>query len=116
MTGVLKRARELLGKSAAETPLVPRRAANAYHAVSILPGPQACAAARALSSKRYLSREAPTLPLKACDQGQCSCRYAHHEDRRKGPRRAIELGISLDNYEGKDKRVSAKRGRRKNDT
>jgi hypothetical protein len=116
MTGVFKRARDLLGKPAPETPLVPRRAAKAHHAVSILPGPQACAAAQALVSKRYLSREAPILPLKACDQGQCSCRYAHHDDRRKGPRRANELGISIDGYEGRDKRTSAKRGRRKTDT
>lgn len=116
MTGVFKRARDLLGTPAPETPLVPRRAGKPFHSVSILPGMPSCAAAQGLSKKRFLSREAPILPLKACDQGKCNCRYAHHEDRRKGPRRATELGISRDDYEGRNKRISAKRGRRKSDT
>jgi len=59
----------------------------------------------------------PTLPLKSCDEPHCTCHYEHHDDRRKGPRRANELGVSVDGYLGleKDKRGGPKRGRRKTD-
>ena len=117
MAGVLKRAKDLLGTPtpADDKPLVPKRPVRPWHAVSIVPGAQPCAAAAGLTRKRFLSREAPTLPLKACDQGQCFCRYEHHDDRRKGPRRASEMGVSVDGYEGRDKRGGPKRGRRKTD-
>jgi hypothetical protein len=118
MAGVLKRAKDLLGTStSAEAPLAPKRPPRPWHAVSIVPGPQSCAGAAGLARKRFLSREAPTLPLKSCDQQHCACHYEHHDDRRKGPRRANELGVSVDGYLGleKDKRGGPKRGRRKTD-
>ena len=115
MSGLFKRAKKLLGTPAAPKSLEPKRPTKPWHAVSIAPGPQACAAARDLVRRRYLSREAPALPLKACDQAKCACRYNHHDDRRKGPRRASEVGISVDRYEGRDKRVNPQRGRRKTD-
>jgi hypothetical protein len=116
VAGVLKRARQLLGDQA-ETGSVPaKRAVNPYHAVSIAPGAQACAAARGLQKKRFLSREAPVLPLKTCDEARCECRYTHHDDRRKGPRRASEMGVSIDGHSGHDQRLGPKRGRRKPDT
>jgi hypothetical protein len=117
MSGVIKRARGLFGApDPAETKLeAPKRPTRPWHAVSIVPGPQPCAAAAGLVRKRFLSREAPSLPLKACDQKHCSCRYDHHDDRRKGPRRASEMGVSVDGYEGLDKRGGPKRGRRKTD-
>jgi hypothetical protein len=116
MAGVLKRAKELLGTAVGESkPPEPKRAPRPWHAVSVVPGPQACAGALGLARKRYLSREAPVLPLKACDQPFCTCRYDHHDDRRKGPRRASEMGVSVDGYDGKDKRSGPKRGRRKTD-
>jgi hypothetical protein len=116
MAGVLKRAKDLLGTStpAEPKPLAPKRPPRPWHAVSIVPGSQPCAAAAGLARKRFLSRDAPTLPLKSCDQ-QCACRYGHHDDRRKGPRRASEMGVSVDGYEGTDKRGGPKRGRRKTD-
>jgi hypothetical protein len=52
-----------------------------------------CAAARALIAKRFLSAEAPRLPLADCaEAGSCPCAYKHHADRRAQPRRAVELG------------------------
>jgi hypothetical protein len=51
-------------------------------------GGSACAAARACKDKRYLSTEAPRLPLAACDAASCKCKYRHFEDRRAGDRRA----------------------------
>lgn len=118
MAGVLKRAKDLLGPAAELKPLAPKRPPRPWHAVSIVPGSQPCAAASGLARKRFLSREAPSLPLKACDQAQCTCHYEHHDDRRKGPRRASELGVSVDSYYGLekvDKRGGPKRGRRKTD-
>lgn len=118
MAGVLKRAKDLLGPTAELKPLAPKRPPRPWHAVSIVPGSQSCAGAAGLARKRFLSREAPSLPLKACDQAQCTCHYEHHDDRRKGPRRASELGVSVDSYYGLekvDKRGGPKRGRRKTD-
>jgi hypothetical protein len=117
MTGVLKRAKDLFGGLVPEESKLelPKRKVRPWHAVSIVPGQQCCAAASGLVRKRFLSREAPTLPLKACDQAHCSCRYDHHDDRRKGPRRASEMGVSVDGYDGVDKRGGPKRGRRKAD-
>jgi hypothetical protein len=117
MAGVLKRAKDLFGTPASEETKLeaPKRPARPWHAVSIVPGHQSCAAAAGLVRKRFLSREAPALPLEACDRDHCSCRYDHHNDRRKGPRRASEMGVSVDGYEGVDKRGGPKRGRRKTD-
>jgi len=116
MTGAfLKRAKALFGQDEPE-PLPPaRKVSNRFHAVTVVAGPRACAAAKALAGQRFLSREAPSLPLKDCGSAQCECHYAHYDDRRKGGRRAHDLGVSIDGYEGVDKRKVAKRGRRQTD-
>lgn len=63
-----------------------------WHAVSVRPGPSACGAAMSGKDKRWLSREAPTLPLPGCSRpDRCLCRYLHHDDRRVGGRRAEDL-------------------------
>jgi hypothetical protein len=114
---VLKLARSLFGRSEPEAkPLPAKKPINPHHAVTIVPGPRACAAARELRDHRFLSREAPVLPLKNCDSKECTCRYEHYDDRRKGLRRARDLGVSIDGYEGADQRAKPKRGRRKSDT
>ena len=59
-------------------------AANRYHAVSIKYDVDACAAAKAMSGRRFLSSAAPRLPLPDCDATECNCRFAHHKDRRSG--------------------------------
>jgi len=55
-----------------------------FHAVSIKTGEKACAAAREISGKRFLSSAAPRLPLPGCDVRECQCRFVHHNDRRNG--------------------------------
>lgn len=55
-----------------------------FHALSIRFGAGACAAARALHGKRFLSPQAPALPLATCDSQHCRCRFVHHRDRRDG--------------------------------
>ncbi|MCB1705711.1 MAG: hypothetical protein KDI17_12660 [Halioglobus sp.] len=55
-----------------------------FHAVSIEPARNSCLAARQAGSQRYLSEEAPALPLAECTERECECRYQHHADRRSG--------------------------------
>ena len=64
---------------------------TSYHAVSIQPGPQACAAAKELRGRKFLSHEAPQLPLADCSSGYCQCRFTHHTDRRGTADRRSEL-------------------------
>lgn len=65
-------------------PVQAHRVVNPFHAVSIVPGPICCQAARDIEGVRFLSKEAPRLPLPGCKGGPCKCRYAHHADRREG--------------------------------
>ena len=60
-----------------------------WHAVSVKPCPGACTVAGASRHQRWLSREAPQLPLPGCTKPDtCRCTYQHHDDRRAGGRRA----------------------------
>jgi len=65
------------------------RVTNPYHAVSIKAGPNCEKTAIRYSQRRYLSSEAPALPLPTCSPKGCSCRYVHHDDRRSGEDRRI---------------------------
>lgn len=116
MNDLIKRAKALFGGSEPENrPAPAKKPVQPWHAVSIEPGPRACDAAQQLRGQVFLSREAPALPLKQCDRSECSCRYEHHDDRRKGPRRAGEIGVTIEGYVAQDRRAPAKRGRRGKD-
>jgi hypothetical protein len=66
---------------------------NRWHAVSVVARGFACPLVRALRGHRFLSNEAPGLPLSCCQRPeQCHCIYRHYEDRRNGPRRKVERG------------------------
>jgi hypothetical protein len=86
---------------------------NPWHAVSVVPSEGACAKARSLSRLRFLSNDAPPLPLKSCDARTCRCHYRHHEDRRRLRRRAsdgVSIGSSrrwsgLERRQGTDRRM-----------
>jgi hypothetical protein len=113
---LLNRARSLFGRAEpAPAAVAPKKAVQHFHAVTIAAGPRACAAARQLRGQRFLSRDAPPLPLKDCSCLNCECRYEHYDDRRQTGRRARDLGVSIDGYTEDEKRGSAKRGRRKSD-
>jgi len=60
----------------------PGKPDTTYHAVSLKCPPNACDAARAMEGERYLSANAPNIPLPDCDAVTCKCRYVHHKDRR----------------------------------
>ncbi len=89
-----------------------------YHCVSIVLAPNACQAIRALEGKRFLSKEAPRLPLAECDCSQCDCKYQHHEDRRVPfSDRRLDYGMSRDLYGvfGETNRRTHPKGRRYSD-
>jgi hypothetical protein len=69
-----------------------RKPRHRWHAVTIVAPSRACEAALACKGKRFLSSEAPRLPLAQCDADRCNCKYRHFEDRRAGPRRSAETG------------------------
>ena len=96
-----------------QVPERPAAPSNPYHAVSILPGTCACAAAYRFAGQRFLSRQAPRLPLPSCDSRTCACRFKHHKDRRAGPRRNSDVGLTTMSFPGKERRQS--RGRRAED-
>lgn len=94
---------------------VAKKVMQTFHAVSIQPGRLCCHEARALQGQRFLSREAPPLPLKNCTCDNCTCLYQHHDDRRAGPRRARDMGVAIDGWTEVDQRSQQGRGRRKTD-
>ena len=69
-------------------------ASKRWHAVSVKPCSGACQASASNRKQRWLSREAPQLPLPGCTRpDSCHCTYQHHEDRRAGGRRAEETDV-----------------------
>ena len=93
------------------------RELHPYHCVSIKSASNACAVARRLEGLRFLAHEAPTLPLPGCSALNCTCTYAHHDDRRHHARRNIwspRPQHGAPDAEGElDRRATA--GRRKTD-
>ena len=87
---------------------------TAYHAVAIRADGNCCDAARRLQGTRFLSTEAPPLPLPDCDAAECTCRFAHYNDRRSGKDRRTPFGAGgfatgsgryeEERREGKDRR------------
>lgn len=85
-----------------------------FHAVSVVGGDGACAAAKLLRGVRVLSASAPRLPLPDCDHpGTCNCSYRKYADRRAGPRRAQESGRVSGPWSATNRRRST--GRRETD-
>ena len=86
--------------------------ANRWNAVSIVPTSGSCAAAQALKGQRYLSADAPRLPLPDCTSTEsCRCVYRKHPDRRAGPRRETETsGLKRSNTSPERRRSPGRRG------
>ncbi|MCB1697962.1 MAG: hypothetical protein H6987_08715 [Pseudomonadales bacterium] len=89
---------------------------NPWRATTIAHGSSACAAARAIEDERFLSGQAPRLPLPGCDAGKCHCRYVFLPDRRALEERRAMFGLNADLFavNGRTER-RAPRGRRKVD-
>jgi len=86
-----------------------------FHAVEIRCAKNACQAAQDSHGQRYVSAEAPPLPLDQCDQPDlCQCRYQHHADRRDDSRRDDDVGLPTQSDPKRFERRHAK-GRRSGD-
>lgn len=88
-----------------------------FHCVEAHHPPQCCNAVKDIEGKRFLSAEAPILPVKGCDNPHCHCDYVHHDDRRSENRRT-DLGIQHDMYGQngeQEHRDESHHGRRKTD-
>jgi hypothetical protein len=107
----------LFKRESQKTPVRPaavkQGSASPYHAVAVIPGPSACASAHRFAGKRYLSLQAPRLPLPTCDAAACNCRFKHFNDRRAGPRRRADVGFMPGTFNGDERRQT--RGRRAED-
>jgi len=91
-----------------------RSSKKPWHAVSLVPRGGACEQAVALGNRRFLSREAPPLPLPDCPfANRCNCVYRHHADRRAGPRRSEDETGRRSTRDTGERRAG--RGRRAND-
>jgi hypothetical protein len=93
-----------------------KRTRSRWHAVSVICKSGSCEAARALKGQRFLSAEAPRLPLPQCTSAaDCPCVYRKHADRRAGPRREEEkIGLHRPPASG-DQERRRRRGRRSTD-
>ncbi len=61
---------------------------NPWHAIAVVTKTKGCQAVQALNGRRFLSGEAPALPLPNCTLvNDCQCRYQKYDDRRAGLRR-----------------------------
>lgn len=84
-----------------------------YHCVAIRYRDGACAAVQRLSGQRFLSKDAPAIPLPACDAASCRCRYVHFEDRRQNDeRRNLQPALlRVGGYGGPERRSGGERRR-----
>jgi hypothetical protein len=89
-------------------------AKTTWRAVSIFPGAVACIAVQKACQKRYLTSDAPRLPLRDCDrQDTCKCTYRHLTDRRGELRRTVDSGFGIPKAVPTDKRRPGERRERK---
>lgn len=93
------------------------RSGSLYHAVSIDSDSAACEAVQQLKEKRFLSSEAPLIPLSDCTSAICNCKYLHHQDRRMLKKdRRIPRALSKkthQHFDGQERRSS--NGQRRSD-
>ena len=68
-----------------------------FHGVAVRArGGDCCEAVEALGSRRFLSEEAPLLPLAECSNPQgCRCVYEHFDERRDNLRREADIGMPV---------------------
>lgn len=64
------------------SPAPAKRHSMKYHSVSVHPCSHSCESIRKVKKRRFLSREAPTLPIFGCTNQECTCTYTHYNDRR----------------------------------
>lgn len=105
-----------------EAPLEPvsrQSTRHPYHCVEIINDDGFCESAKQLKGKRFLSKDAPELPLAGCNKTECLCHYLHHEDRRgQTEDRRVDFGVTRELYGvfgEPNRRQQSTRGRRNSD-
>jgi hypothetical protein len=108
-------AQKARGADKSKTPVSAAKIPSRWHAVVIRPKGSSCEAVQACRSARFLSAEAPRLPLSQCTASDtCRCVYSHYVDRRANPRRGDEKGgLRRDSNVQQERRLQA--DRRKSD-
>ncbi len=112
---------KLLARKPAAPPKTPPTGSHSpepcFRGVQINPKVNSCCeAARELAKSRFLSTDAPFLPLADCDAEHCACVYEHFDDRRTVIRRASDTGYDYAaQYCTDEKRKSLLGGRRADD-
>lgn len=92
----------------------PARSKEQWHAICVVGCAAACPAALKLHGRRFLSNDAPRLPLPECSSAaRCTCIYRHFPDRRAAPRRASERNGLMRFWIKAERRTT--RGRRADD-
>jgi hypothetical protein len=77
----------------------PRQQAYHHYGVSVQLDNNPCDAIRAIADHRYLSAEAPRLPLPDCDRDECRCFVQPQDDRRAGYDRRGDSFSAYGNFE-----------------
>jgi hypothetical protein len=86
---------------------------GAYRAISVVPGGKCCSAAKSIAGRRYLSREAPRLPLELCTMSTgCSCKFKKGLERRGSDRRLNGMTETSRWFAGPENRKRAQRSGR----
>lgn len=71
----------------------PNEKSEPWHAVTLVGRGKCCPALDSYRGARFLSGEAPRLPLAECDRPHtCTCTYRHYPDRRTEQRRDSDAG------------------------
>jgi hypothetical protein len=91
-------------------PATRAKAGGRFSSVEIRPRGSACRASRLLEGQRFLSKDAPALPLPECTAVRCSCAFSKLRDRRTDGRRLDHGGLSASLFLAANRR--AKRDRR----
>lgn len=79
-------------RSAHSLPAPGVAAQKRYHCVEVRAGTPACEPVLQFGQTRFLSDEAPVLPVQGCSVQQCTCGYVHHDDRREDDDRRHPYG------------------------
>jgi hypothetical protein len=80
-------ARRETPRSARAAAPLPLKAGGRFGGVEIRTRGGACRAAHALQGRRFLSKDAPSLPLPDCTHVKCACTFSKLPDRRTEGRR-----------------------------
>jgi hypothetical protein len=91
----------------------PARPGGRFGGVEIRTRGGACRSAQRLEGRRFLAKDAPTLPLPRCTAARCSCTFAKLPDRRTEGRRldygSLSASLLRENNRRKQERRRAAR-------